>query len=125
MRTLRATLRVTSSSRSACSRATRSRVNKRDEGGEARVDFYDDPEAPPANSLVPSVTAAVRDNHGRLLLIHKIDNDHRALPGGAMDLGESVAAAAVREVEEETGVQSGSTSPTSPTWTSTRRCAGA
>ncbi|MDD7942563.1 hypothetical protein PHK61_29540, partial [Actinomycetospora lutea] len=53
----------------------------------ARIDYYDDPEAPQANSLVPSVTAAVRDNKGRLLLIHKIDNDRWALPGGAMDLG--------------------------------------
>ena len=71
----------------------------------ARIDYYDDPEAPQANSLVPSVTAAVRDDQGRLLLIHKIDNDRWALPGGAMDLGESVADAAVREVEEETGVR--------------------
>jgi len=69
-----------------------------------RVDYYNDPAAPAANSLVPSVTAAVRDERGRLLLIHKIDNDFWALPGGSMDLGESVAAAAVREVAEETGV---------------------
>ena len=69
-----------------------------------RVDYYHDPAAPAANSLVPSVTAAVRDEHGRLLLIHKIDNDFWALPGGAMDLGESVTDAAVREVAEETGV---------------------
>ncbi len=70
----------------------------------SRVDYYNDPAAPAANSLVPSVTAAVRDDRGRLLLIHKIDNDFWALPGGAMDLGESVADAAVREVAEETGV---------------------
>jgi len=73
-------------------------------GGMARVDYYHDPEAPAANSLVPSVTVAVRDDQGRLLLIHKIDNDYWALPGGAMDLGESVADAAVREVAEETGM---------------------
>ncbi len=73
--------------------------------GMARVDYYHDPAAPPANSLVPSVTAAVRHEDGRLLLIHKVDNDFWALPGGAMDRGESVAAAAVREVEEETGVK--------------------
>ena len=69
-----------------------------------RTDFYHDPAAPAANSLVPSTTVAVRDELGRLLLIHKVDNDLWALPGGAMELGESVADAAVREVEEETGV---------------------
>ena len=70
----------------------------------ARVDYYNDPNAPKANSLVPSVTAAVRDEKGRLLLIHKIDNGYWALPGGGMELGESIAAAAVRETLEETGV---------------------
>lgn len=71
----------------------------------ARLDYYNDSNAPAANSLVPSVTAATRDFEGRLLLIHKIDNDLWALPGGAMDLGESVLEAVVREVEEETGVR--------------------
>jgi ADP-ribose pyrophosphatase YjhB (NUDIX family) len=70
-----------------------------------RVDYYHDPEAPKANSLVPSVTAAVRDPAGHILLIHKIDNNFWALPGGGMDLGESVSEAAVREVREETGVE--------------------
>lgn len=70
-----------------------------------RVDYYHDPAAPAANSMVPSVTTAVRDDRGRLLLIHKVDNDFWALPGGAVELGESVADAAVREVEEETGVK--------------------
>ena len=70
----------------------------------ARVDYFDDPNAPQANSLVPSVTAVVRNNLEQLLLIHKVDNDLWALPGGAMDIGESVADAAVREVAEETGV---------------------
>ncbi len=71
----------------------------------ARIDYYNDPLAPAANSLVPSVTAAVRDDAGRLLLIHKVDNDYWALPGGAMEVGESVTQAAVREVQEETGVK--------------------
>jgi ADP-ribose pyrophosphatase YjhB (NUDIX family) len=71
----------------------------------ARVDYYHDPAAPKANSLVPSVTAAVRDDEGRLLMIHKIDNNYWALPGGGMDLGESIADAAIREVAEETGLR--------------------
>lgn len=69
-----------------------------------RTDYFNDPSAPAANSLVPSVTAAVRDKRGRLLLIHKIDNGYWALPGGGMDLGESIAEAAMREALEETGV---------------------
>jgi ADP-ribose pyrophosphatase YjhB (NUDIX family) len=72
--------------------------------GVGRIDFYHDPAAPPANSIVPSVTVAVRDEVGRMLLVHKIDNDFWALPGGAVDLGESVTDAAVREIAEETGV---------------------
>lgn len=71
----------------------------------SRQDFYHDPGAPKANSVVPSTTVAVRDEAGRLLLIHKIDNDLWALPGGGMDLGESIADAAVREVREETGLE--------------------
>lgn len=70
----------------------------------SRTDYYHDPDAPPANSLVPSTTAAVRDDAGRLLLIHKIDNGFWALPGGGMEIGESIATAAVREVAEETGL---------------------
>ncbi|NLT55293.1 MAG: NUDIX domain-containing protein [Actinomycetales bacterium] len=70
----------------------------------ARIDFYDDPDAPPANSLVPSANAVVVDDAGRLLLIHRTDNDNWSLPGGAMDLGESLPETAVREVREETGI---------------------
>ena len=70
-----------------------------------RIDYLDDPEAPPANSLVPSVNVAVTDGEGRLLLIRRSDNDNWALPGGAMDCGETMAGAAVRETREETGIE--------------------
>ncbi|WJY39742.1 NUDIX domain-containing protein [Streptomyces sp. P9-2B-2] len=69
----------------------------------SRRDYFNDPDAPKANSVVPSVTAVVRDEDGRLLLIHKTDNDLWALPGGGHDVGESIAETVVREVEEETG----------------------
>ncbi|MFD8366018.1 NUDIX hydrolase [Streptomyces hygroscopicus] len=70
----------------------------------SRIDYYHDPDAPTANSVVPSVTAVVQDEAGRLLLIHKTDNDLWALPGGGHDIGESVSETVVREVAEETGI---------------------
>ena len=63
----------------------------------------DDPDAPEANSVVPSVVAIVRDDEGRVLLIHKTDNDLWALPGGGHEIGESIVDTVVREVKEETG----------------------
>ncbi|MEU8830800.1 NUDIX domain-containing protein [Streptomyces sp900116325] len=69
----------------------------------ARVDYINDPNAPKANSIVPSVTAVALNEAGEVLLIHKTDNDLWALPGGGVDVGESVADAAVRETKEETG----------------------
>lgn len=71
----------------------------------SRIDYFRDPVAPKANSVVPSVTAVVRDDAGRLLVIHKTDNDLWALPGGGHDIGERIAETVVREVEEETGVR--------------------
>jgi len=71
----------------------------------ARIDYIDDPNAPEANSVVPSVVAVVEDDHGRILLIHKTDNDLWALPGGGHDIGESIGETVVREVREETGYE--------------------
>ncbi|MEU4094890.1 NUDIX domain-containing protein [Streptomyces sp. NPDC026673] len=69
----------------------------------ARVDYFNDPNAPKANSIVPSVTAVALNEAGEILLIHKTDNNLWALPGGGIDVGESAPAAAVRETKEETG----------------------
>ncbi|WP_338493344.1 NUDIX domain-containing protein [Streptomyces sp. SJL17-4] len=71
----------------------------------SRIDYFRDPKAPRANSVVPSVTVVVRDGDGRLLLIHKTDNDLWALPGGGHDIGERIGDTAVREVVEETGIE--------------------
>lgn len=71
----------------------------------SRIDYFRAPAAPKANSVVPSVTAVVRDDADRLLIIHKTDNDLWALPGGGHDIGERIADTVVREVEEETGIK--------------------
>ncbi|MFI6153570.1 NUDIX domain-containing protein [Kitasatospora sp. NPDC051170] len=70
----------------------------------ARTEFYDDPDAPKPNRLVVAASAVVTDTEGRILLQRRTDNGLYALPGGAMDLGESLPGTAVREVREETGL---------------------
>jgi ADP-ribose pyrophosphatase YjhB (NUDIX family) len=70
-----------------------------------RIDYYDDPTAPKANSLVPSVNVVVVNDAGEILMIRRTDNDNWAVPGGAIDLGESVGQAAVRETREESGME--------------------
>ena len=69
----------------------------------ARVDYYNDPSAPSANSLVVGSSAVLTDGEGRILLQRRSDSGNWALPGGAMDIGESFAQSAIREVKEETG----------------------
>jgi 8-oxo-dGTP pyrophosphatase MutT (NUDIX family) len=69
-----------------------------------RIDYYNDPSAPEANSLVPSVNVVVTNEDGDVLVIQRSDNGNWAVPGGAIDLGESLVQAAVRETWEETGI---------------------
>lgn len=70
-----------------------------------RTDYFNDPGAPEANSLKVAVSAFVRDADGRILMIHRTDNDKYSIPGGGMEVGETVAGAVVREVLEETGIR--------------------
>jgi ADP-ribose pyrophosphatase YjhB (NUDIX family) len=70
-----------------------------------RIDYYNSPEAPKANSLAPAVNVVVANDAGEILLIRRTDNGNWAVPGGAIDLGESVAQAAVRETLEESGIE--------------------
>jgi len=70
----------------------------------ARRDYYRAPDAPSANSIVVAVTAFIQDATGRLLMIRRTDNDLYAIPGGAQEVGETIAQTVVREVREETGI---------------------
>ncbi len=72
-----------------------------------RTEHYNDPDAPPANSIVVAVTAFVVDELGRVLLIRRSDNDLWALPGGAQEVRESIAETVVRETKEESGIDVG------------------
>src|SRR6516164_9624761 len=69
-----------------------------------RIDYLDDPAAPKANSLVPSANVIVVNDRGEILMIRRTDNGNWAIPGGGMDLAESMTDAAVRETQEETGI---------------------
>jgi 8-oxo-dGTP pyrophosphatase MutT (NUDIX family) len=69
-----------------------------------RTEYYDNPRAPKPNSLVVAASAVVTDDTGRILLQRRTDNDLWALPGGAMDMPDSLPGTAVREVKEETGL---------------------
>jgi 8-oxo-dGTP pyrophosphatase MutT (NUDIX family) len=69
-----------------------------------RIDYLDDPAAPKPTSLVPSANVIVVNDQGEILLIRRTDNGNWAVPGGGMDLGESITQTAVREAQEETGI---------------------
>lgn len=70
----------------------------------ARTDYFQNPEAPRANSIVIAVSAFVLNDNEQLLMIRRTDNGYYALPGGRHELGETMTQTVVRETEEETGI---------------------
>lgn len=69
-----------------------------------RTDYFNDPAAPKANSIVPAVTAFVVNDTGDVLLERRSDNGRWGMPGGVQEIGENIAGTVVREVLEETGI---------------------
>jgi ADP-ribose pyrophosphatase YjhB (NUDIX family) len=59
----------------------------------------------PAPLVLPGASALIRDALGRILLVRRIDSGLWALPGGLLELGETLAGTAIREMEEETGLR--------------------
>lgn len=53
--------------------------------------------------MVVATSAVVTDSQGRILLQRRADSGNWALPGGAMEMDESLTGSVVREVREETG----------------------
>jgi len=63
-----------------------------------------EPDVSKARQLRPSVAAIVTNDEGHVLLQRRSDNGLWGLPGGGVEIGESVSTAIVREVREETGL---------------------
>ncbi|MDQ8707251.1 NUDIX domain-containing protein [Streptomyces sp. LHD-70] len=57
-----------------------------------------------SNSLAVAASAVVTDDQGRILLQRRADSGRWALPGGGMEMTDSLPGTAVREVREETGL---------------------
>lgn len=69
-----------------------------------RTEYYYDPKAPKANTLIPASNLLVVDDDGAVLLQRRRDTGQWAVPGGVQNIGESPVQCAVRECEEETGI---------------------
>ena len=54
--------------------------------------------------LVAATNGGIFDGQGRVLLQKRADNGFWGLPGGGIDMGETVEQGAIREVLEETGL---------------------
>ncbi|MFJ4653961.1 NUDIX domain-containing protein [Nocardia sp. NPDC088792] len=70
----------------------------------SRRDYYRDPRAPKANSLVPGGSALVVDERGAILMQRRSDSGNWSFPGGIMDIGETLEQCVVRETKEESGL---------------------
>jgi ADP-ribose pyrophosphatase YjhB (NUDIX family) len=70
-----------------------------------RIDHFNDPNAPRANTLVPAASAIITNENGEILLHRRSDNNLWALPGGTMEIGESIRQTVIREAGEETGLE--------------------
>lgn len=69
-----------------------------------RIEYWNSPDAPKPNSLVPAAGVLAADDQGHLLLQRRRDTGQWAIPMGKQELGETVTQCAIRETLEETGV---------------------
>ncbi|MGL5810787.1 MAG: NUDIX domain-containing protein [Nocardioides sp.] len=70
-----------------------------------RIDYYNAKNAPQPTTRKPSASVVVRDEHGRVLLLRRTDNDLWTIPTGGLAMNESVRECASRECLEETGIE--------------------
>ncbi len=64
-----------------------------------------EPDVDRALGVRPSVSAVIFDARRRLLLQQRSDGGQWGLPGGSVEIGESLRQAVIREVREETGLE--------------------
>ena len=57
------------------------------------------------DAILPSTNAVVFNGRGEVLLQRRSDNGFWALPGGGVEVGESVGQGVIRETLEETGLR--------------------
>lgn len=69
-----------------------------------RTDFFYDEKAPLPNSLKPAAAVAILNDKKELLMLHRKDNKKWTMPGGTLELGESMVDCALREVKEESNL---------------------
>ncbi len=69
-----------------------------------RTDYWDDPRAPKPTSRKPSASVVVRNHRGELLLLRRAGSGRWTIPTGALKKRETLTACAIRECQEETGL---------------------
>lgn len=69
-----------------------------------RKDYANTLEMPEANSIRPAVSVVIY-HENKILLLKRKDNEKWTLPGGTLEMNESLFHCAVREVEEECGLK--------------------
>lgn len=68
--------------------------------------YYKDVNAPlPTQPFVPGTCAVILNRSGQILLHKREDNGMWTLPGGKMELGESISDCCIREIKEELGLE--------------------
>lgn len=70
----------------------------------SRTDYYNNPNSPKVNSIIPAASAAVVDENNRILLLKRRDSGNWTMPGGTLEPDESIKTCLIREVLEETGL---------------------
>ncbi len=68
-----------------------------------RVDYSHENDMPNANSVCPASAVAIIKNN-KILMLKRKDNGMWTLPGGTMEMEESISDCAIRELKEETNL---------------------